>query len=277
MFISPIQVTPKVKLLSRKTRSFLPLVLLVTLLVPVGAQSPARAAVVSDSSNACQLSVTSSTGVTIDSISVPVYLSGIYCVAAFKTVGTYSMTVPSTTNAVDYVVVAGGGGGASGGGGAGGLLQGSNYSVTPSAALTVTVGAGGAGGNGGSAQTGVAGTNGGNSVFAALTAIGGGGGNSGGKTVTSGGSGGGSSYDCTGSGGSCGAAGTGTAGQGNNGGFSTYNSYGAGGGGGGAGGAGYNTTRNYIGGNGGIGATSSLIDSLSATTGIGQLSSGRYY
>ena len=239
--------------------------------------TPARAAVVSDSSNACQLSVTSSTGVTIDSISVPVYLSGIYCVAAFKTVGTYSMTVPSTTNAVEYVVVAGGGGGASGGGGAGGLLQGSNYSVTPSAALTVTVGAGGAGGNGGSAQTGVAGTNGGNSVFAALTAIGGGGGNSGGKTVTSGGSGGGSSYDCTGSGGSCGAAGTGTAGQGNNGGFSTYNSYGAGGGGGGAGGAGYNTTRNYIGGNGGIGATSSLIDSLSATTGIGQLSSGRYY
>jgi len=120
MFISPIQVTPKVKLLSRKTRSFLPLVLLVTLLVPVGAQSPARAALVSDSSNVCQLSVTSSTGVTIDSISVPVYSSGIYCVAAFKTVGTYSMTVPSTTNAVDYVVVAGGGGGASGGGVAGG-------------------------------------------------------------------------------------------------------------------------------------------------------------
>jgi uncharacterized repeat protein (TIGR02543 family) len=204
-------------------------------------------------------------------------LSDIYCIAAFKTTGTYSVTIPASTSAIDYVVVGGGGGGASGGGGAGGLLQGTNYSVTPNSAVTVTVGAGGAGGNGGSAQTGVPGTKGGNSVLGALTAIGGGGGNSGGKTVTSGGSGGGSSYDCTGSGGSCGAAGTGTVGQGNNGGYSTYNSYGAGGGGGGAGGAGYNTVRNYIGGNGGIGATSALINSVAAATGIGQLSSGNYY
>ena len=240
-------------------------------------QTPTQAATVSDASSNCQIDVTSSTGVAVDSISVPVYLSGIYCIAAFKTVGTYSLTIPANTNAIDYVVVAGGGGGASGGGGAGGLLQGSNYSVTPSASVSVTVGAGGAGGNGGAGQTGVAGTQGGNSIFAGLTAVGGGGGNSGGKTVTSGGSGGGSSYDCTGSGGSCGAAGNGTVGQGNNGGYSTYNSYGAGGGGGGAGGAGYNTTRNYIGGNGGIGATSALINSVAAATGIGQLSSGNYY
>lgn len=236
----------------------------------------ARAATVADSMNVCQLAVTSG-GVTVDSTSVPVYLSGIYCVAAFKTIGTYSLTVPATTNAIDYVVVAGGGGGASGGGGAGGLLQGSNYSVTPGAAVTVTVGAGGSGGNGGSAQSGVAGSAGSNSVLGSLTAVGGGGGNSGGRTVTTGGSGGGSSYDCTGSGGSCGLAGNGTVGQGNNGGYSTYNSYGAGGGGGGAGGAGYNTTRNYIGGNGGIGATSTLINDFATATGIGQLSSGNYY
>ncbi len=150
-------------------------------------QVTAQAATVSDSSSNCLLTVTSSTGVTIDSISVPVYLSDIYCIAAFKTTGTYSVTIPASTSAIDYVVVGGGGGGASGGGGAGGLLQGTNYSVTPNSAVTVTVGAGGAGGNGGSAQTGVPGTKGGNSVLGALTAIGGGGGNSGGKTVTSGG------------------------------------------------------------------------------------------
>ena len=253
--------------------------LLVALLIPLTVyQIPqAKAETVSDSSSICQLAVTSSTGVTIDSTSVRVTLSDIYCVVAFKTVGSYSMTIPSTTSSVDYVVVGGGGGGASGGGGAGGLIQGTNYSVSPNGLLNISVGAGGAGGNGGSGQTGVPGSKGGNSSFSGLTAIGGGGGNSGGKTTTSGGSGGGSSYDCTGSGGSCGLAGTGTVGQGNNGGYSTYNSYGAGGGGGGAGGAGYNTTRNYIGGNGGIGATSALINSVAAASGVGQLSSGNYY
>jgi uncharacterized repeat protein (TIGR02543 family) len=254
-------------------------ILLITLIASSAPfiQSPANAATVTDPSSICQLDVTSSTGVAIDSTSVPVYLSGIYCFAAFKPVGTYSLKVPATTNSFDYLVVAGGGGGASGGGGAGGLLQGSNLSATPDSFMTVTVGAGGSGGNGGSAQTGVAGSKGGNSVLGNITAIGGGGGNSGSKTTTSGGSGGGSSYDCTGSAGPCGLAGSGTPGQGNNGGYSTYNSYGAGGGGGGAGGAGYNTTRNYIGGNGGIGATSSLINSLAAATGVGQLSGGNYY
>ena len=225
-----------------------------------------------DASSACELSLTGS-----NLTNFAVTKSGIYCLATFKDVGSYTITVPSTTNAVDYLVVAGGGGGASGGGGAGGLLQGSNYAVTPSSSISVTVGGGGAGGNGGSAQTGVAGEKGGDSIFASITAIGGGGGNSGGKTVTTGGSGGGSSYDCTSTGGPCGLPGAGTVGQGNKGGFSTYNSYGGGAGGGGAGGAGYNTTRNYIGGNGGIGATSSLINELAAATGTGVLSSGNYY
>jgi uncharacterized repeat protein (TIGR02543 family) len=140
--------------------------------------------------------------------------------------------------------------------------------------MTVTVGGGGAGGAGG----GTPGVNGGNSSLGSITSLGGGAGNSGGQTVTTGGSGGGSSYDCTDNfSGPCGRAGAGTVGQGNNGGYSTYNSYGAGGGGGGAGGAGFNTTRNYIGGNGGIGATSSLINALAAATTTGVLSSGNYY
>ena len=228
--------------------------------------------VIRDGTDTCRLQLS---GSNFDSLTVS--QSGIYCFAAFKGTNTYTAVIPAGVTSVDYVVVGGGGGGASGGGGAGGLLQGTNYSVTPNSSVTITVGAGGAGGNGGAGQTGVAGSKGGDSVFAALTAVGGGGGNSGGRTTTSGGSGGGSAYDCTGSGGSCGSAGAGTPGQGNNGGYSTYNSYGAGGGGGGAGGAGYNTTRNYIGGNGGIGATSALINSLAAATGVGQLSGGNYY
>ena len=228
--------------------------------------------VVRDGTNTCSLELS---GSYFDSITVA--YSGIYCFAAFKGADTYTAVIPAGVTSVDYVVVGGGGGGASGGGGAGGLLQGSNYSVTPNSSMTVTVGAGGAGGNGGAGQTGVPGGNGGNSKFGTAIALGGGGGGSGGKTTLNGGSGGGSSYDCTGSGGSCGKAGTGAVGQGNNGGYSTYNSYGAGGGGGGAGGAGYNTTRNYIGGNGGIGATSALINSVAAATSVGQLSGGNYY
>ena len=110
MSASPPSVTPRVKWLSGKTRSFLPLVLLVTLLVPVTSESPAQAAVVSDPSSNCQLTVTSS-GVTVDSISVPVTLNGIYCIAQFKTVGTYAVTVSNTTTSLDYLIVAGGGGG----------------------------------------------------------------------------------------------------------------------------------------------------------------------
>ena len=228
--------------------------------------------VVRDGTSTCSLELS---GSYFDSITVA--YSGIYCFAAFKGADTYTAVIPAGVTSVDYVVVGGGGGGASGGGGAGGLLQGSNYSVTPNSSVSVIVGAGGAGGNGGAGQTGVPGGNGGDSKFGTAIALGGGGGGSGGKTTLNGGSGGGSSYDCTGSGGSCGKAGSGAVGQGNNGGYSTYNSYGAGGGGGGAGGAGYNTTRNYIGGNGGIGGTSTLINSIAAATNVGQLSSGNYY
>jgi uncharacterized repeat protein (TIGR02543 family) len=228
--------------------------------------------VMSDGTSTCSLELS---GSYFDSITVA--YSGIYCFAAFKGADTYTAVIPAGVTSVDYLVVGGGGGGGSGGGGAGGLLQGTNYSVTPGASATVKVGAGGAGGNGGAAGNGVAGTNGGNSVFTSLTAIGGGGGGSALRTTLSGGSGGGSTYDCTGSGGTCGKAGTGTVGQGNNGGYSTYNSYGGGAGGGGAGGAGYNTTRTNIGGNGGVGATSSLINSFAAATSVGQLSGGNYY
>ena len=256
-----------------RTKTLISLILSILFIAQFSVLPAANAVVVvRDGANTCSLQIT---GTYTDSVTVST--SDIYCFAAFKGADTYTAVIPEGVTSVDYIVVGGGGGGASGGGGAGGLLQGSNYSVTPSSSVTVVVGAGGAGGNGGAAGGGVVGGNGNNSKFGSVVAVGGGGGGSGYRTTLNGGSGGGSAYDCTGSGGSCGAAGTGTPGQGNNGGYSTYNSYGAGGGGGGAGGAGYNTVRNYIGANGGIGGTSALIDSLSAVTGIGQLSNGHYY
>ena len=185
----------------------------------------------------------------------------IYCVAKFKTVASdYLFTVPAGISTLDYLVVGGGGGGASGGGGAGGVLMENDFSVTPGAAITVSVGRGGDGGTGGLSAVSLA-TKGSSSAFGNITALGGGHGGAAGSSSTdvSGASGGGSRFDCTGS--YCGAgqiAGIGTQGQGNDGGYSTYNSYGAGGGGGGAGGAGLNTTRNYIGGKGGIGVISNI-------------------
>lgn len=149
----------------------------------------------------------------------------------------------SALNSVEVLVVAGGGGGGTGGGGGGGggVLYSSNYSVTPGAAITVTVGNGGTntstwGGNGGQ---------GGNSVFGNLTAIGGG---AGGHRYSSptqglGGSGGGNAGGSSGSGTVTMA--NGTAGQGFAGGSSIVNGSTQeepGGGGGGAGGPGANST-----------------------------------
>lgn len=217
---------------------------------------------------ACAATITRG-GIAASESDVPIAVSGIYCVASFNTVANnYSFTVPAGITKVDYLVVGGGGGGASGGGGAGGVLQATGYTVTPGAAIAIEVGAGGAGGNGGGAPGGkIHGTKGSNSKFGSITALGGGGGSSlqAGSPYTNadGGSGGGSSYDCTSSAcySSYGPAGSGTAGQGNNGGYSTYNSYGAGGGGGGAGGAGFNTTRLYVGANGGVGVSSDITGS----------------
>jgi uncharacterized repeat protein (TIGR02543 family) len=174
----------------------------------------------------------------------------------FKTVGTYTVTMPNDVSAVDYLVVGGGGGGASGGGGGGGVRQGTNFAVTPSSNYTVVVGDGGIAGSGGSGlQAGdPRSTNGDTSTFATINALGGGSGGQGnvGYEARSGGSGGGSRYDCTNATpGAC--AGIGTPGQGNNGAASTYPSYGGGAGGGGAGSAGQNTILSNIGGKGGNG------------------------
>jgi uncharacterized repeat protein (TIGR02543 family) len=226
------------------------LIVLLALIQNITIATQSKAVVVNDVSSVCPIEIVPGTA-----NSVLVTTSGIYCVVQFRTVDTYTVSIPAGVSAVDYLVVGGGGGGASGGGGGGGVLTGNNYSVSPNETITVIVGAGGAGGTGGSGFAGTPGVNGRSSSFASITALGGGGGDTGGDGANagSGSSGGGARYDCT-----SGCAGSGTFGQGNAGGLSTYNSYGAGGGGGGAGGTGFNTTRNYIGGNGGNGIASSI-------------------
>ena len=224
--------------------------------VLVAIDSPvARAAVLSDAGSNCSLTVTSA-GVTVNATSVPITVSGSNCVVQFKTVGTYTVTIPSDVSAVNYLVVGGGGGGASGGGGGGGVRQGSNFAVTPNSNYTVVVGDGGIAGSGGSNLQGgdPRSANGDPSSFSTINALGGGSGGQGsvGYEARSGASGGGSRYDCTNaSPGAC--AGIGTPGQGNNGAASTYPSYGGGAGGGGAGSAGQNTILSNIGGKGGNG------------------------
>lgn len=184
------------------------------------------------------------------SCAVSTSTTGIYTVKSFTTVGSCTWTVPSGVTSVEYLVVAGGGGGGSGGGGAGGLLTnvgGPAFTVSPSAILNITVGAGGTAGTGGSS-----GGNGGDSVFATVTATGGGGGG-GASAGVNGGSGGGGGYDRTGV-----PYSTGVTGQGFGGGISGHGGYGAGGGGGGAGGAGANAAIVHQGGAGGIGVASTI-------------------
>ena len=113
---------------------------------------------------------TNSTGGTIT-------MDGSNAVHRFTSSGTF---VSGFDQNVEYLVVAGGGGGggfqAAGGGGAGGLRYGSNFPVTASTPLTVTIGGGGAGGeNSGDSR----GANGTNSVFSSIQSHGGGGGGSG--------------------------------------------------------------------------------------------------
>jgi hypothetical protein len=197
----------------------------------------------------------------------------------YHTFGASGAFIPKQSLTCDVLVVAGGGSGAGrhgGGGGGGGLLVHTSQSVT-AISYNVTVGAGGtATGTSGRGGSGV------NSQFGALTAsVGGGAGGSGGGSNSSltGGSGGagGASAVSEGGTGSAGTSGQGFAG-GNGSGF-LGTSYYAGGGGGGAGGAGQSLTdtANSPGGFGGVGATSSFIQSIGLASGMGQNVSGTYY
>ena len=190
-----------------------------------------------------------------------------YFYHTFAASGTFT---PTQSLTADCLVVAGGGGGGfdtGGGGGAGGLLAYTAQSLTATN-YTCTVGAGGAS----STATTLAGSNGTNSSFAGLTAsVGGGGGGSWQKVPVAGGSGGGTSGQFK-------TLATGTSGQGNNGGVNGASVTDGGSGGGGAGAVGVNKIATAgIGGNGGIGTTSSLINSIAAATGIGELFDANYY
>ncbi len=176
-------------------------------------------------------------------------------VIQWKTVGSYTWTVPAGVSSVQYLVVAGGGGGgmnAGGGGGGGGFVEQTGKSVSPGTSITVTVGAGGAG----STSTSAKGSSGSNSVFDTVVAIGGGGGGSWNTQAgVNGGSGGGSSSTATVGSATQGNSGGGT-GYGNNGGIGwvDYN----GGGGGGAGAVGQASPAAGTGGAGGSGRQSSI-------------------
>jgi hypothetical protein len=192
---------------------------------------------------------------------------GTYWYHAFLTSGTFT---PIATLSCDVLVVAGGGSAGSnqrgGGGGAGGLLAFTSQSLTATA-TTVTVGAGGAA----TANSTTAGNDGSDSQFGALTLVKGGGGGSGGgaNTARAGGSGGGASYYNY-------SGGSPTTSQGFAGGNST-NSYPTSAGGGGAGAVGGNTQSSTIGGIGGVGATSAMMNAMGTATSTGELSGGNYY
>ena len=109
----------------------------------------------------------------------------------WTSVGSVSITFPSTgTIPAQYLVLGGGGGAESGGGGGGGVLEGT-INMSGGSSQTITVGAGGAGAT--PYPSAGAAANGGNSVFASIVALGGGrgGGGDSNAAATSGGSGGG--------------------------------------------------------------------------------------
>jgi alpha-tubulin suppressor-like RCC1 family protein len=172
---------------------------------------------------------------------------------------------------IEYLVVAGGGGGGGGnggGGGGGGGLRTGNLNVTSGSPITVTIGSGGVNRASGSA-----------SEFGSVTANAGGSGGDNGQAPVNGGSGGGgggagtlttpSAYATGAFGiypGSSYSSGTRQGYDGGNGQTDTANDRRPAGGGGGAGGAGSNSTL-LTGGNGGIGAYSSI-------TGLGAIYAG---
>ena len=183
-----------------------------------------------------------------------------------------SLIIPSYD--IQYLAIAGGGGGGyqnAGGGGAGGFLTNTISSINSGIVLTITVGGGAAGGT----KTPAAVNSGTDSSIAysstTITAIGGGGGSSDNNVIVAadGGSGGG------GAGGSgTKTGGAGTTGQGNSGGTGAAGNQGAGGGGAGA--AGQNA--NSSGANGGIGLTTTIINTTNAgTSSVGQVSSSNLY
>ena len=163
----------------------------------------------------------------------------------------FSLTIEPVAVTTSFTVQAVAGGGGSGGGppggggGGGGVLTVANIVVTPSAAYTITVGAGGNSGANGSNSS-VIGTG------CNVVAIGGGRGASAfGGVANTGGSGGGGAWG----GSSYNPGRAGTSGQGNSGGSGAYSSGSAqdmGGGGGGAGGSGSSASGNTAG-NGGPG------------------------
>jgi len=195
---------------------------------------------------------------------------------------TTALKIPKGTTAerlplgisLEYLVVAGGGGASNGGGGAGGYRTGT-LSITPATNITLTVGGGGAGALQGSGDAAA----GSDSVFSTITSTGGGGGNKqydGATTNMSGGSGaGGGGYPATRKG--LGNTPSTTPSQGNDGAGGAYGSNYSGGGGGGAGAvgtAGVGTTA----GSGGIGATTTIIDTtLAVTYNVGEVDSGSLY
>lgn len=187
------------------------------------------------------------------------YASGIYNLTSqlgYIMDGIWPSKIPFPPT-VEYLVVGGGGGGAppnsgnigNGGGGAGGFLSNTNYTITASTSIIVTVGAGAPIV---APSLGAISSNGSDSMFGSITSIGGGSGRAYGTSNPSanGGSGGGGTYDTT-------APGSGTAGQGYTGGLGYAGGAGyGGGGGGGAGGVGGNGGAS--GGTGGIHKTSSI-------------------
>lgn len=206
-----------------------------------------------------------------------IYSDSTYWYHAFPFSSTFT---PNQSLSADILVVAGGGSGGAGqsgnhyggGGGAGGLLEFSSQSLSATS-YTVTVGAGG---GTTTRQTQVRGNAGSNSQFSSLTAsVGGGGGGSNNTTGGSGGSGGGGGGSLT----TGVSGGAGTASQGYAGGNSGDAYEGAGGGGAGAvgGNGGTGAIAPAGGGDGGIGKTSSFINTIGAATGLGELYSGNYY
>lgn len=207
-------------------------------------------------------------------------INGVYNVVMWNATGTTTWPVPYGVTSIEYLVIAGGGGGGNqlgGGGGAGGYRNSvsgettggggaaeSALTVTPGAALTITVGSGGAGGRTTSVRNGSPGAD---SVFGSITALGGAGGADVFLNGFNGGSGsGGAGHNsATTVGGSASAPTQGYKGGGNAGFFGS--GYPAGGGGG-AGTVGYNATSVNAAGHGGSGLSSS-IDGLATLRGGG--------
>jgi hypothetical protein len=207
-----------------------------------------------DGTNWVTIGYTTATGGTVT------YAGG-YTIHTFTTSGTF--TVYSAGD-IELLVVAGGGGGGSGGGGAGGMITASKSVTTGTYAITV--GPGGTGGGGGSSGGKDDPTSGNDSTALGYTADGGGrggGGSISGRVGSDGGSGGGHGYDINTT-----TRTSGTSGQGNGGGRASRSSLGGAGGGGGAGGAGNDGFEIY-GGNGGIGAQSSITGTATYYAGGG--------